>query len=217
MKRHWFFDLDGTLARTGEDIVAAWKGALLALGRDITGFDRHFRIGPPLEQVIYRLYDDATPALVAELLERFRPLYDEGGFPNTAPYPGVPELLSALKAAGARIYIVTNKRDAPTRRIARKFGWDRLFDGVWSYDTLEVRLKKPDLLARLLSDLGADPAEAVMVGDTDGDIAAGRANGMATVGVTWGYGAREELAAADRVFDSADALRVAALGPGNMV
>ena len=58
---HWFFDLDGTLARTGEDIVVAWKAALTALGRDLTNFDKVFKIGPTLEKVIYELYDDATP------------------------------------------------------------------------------------------------------------------------------------------------------------
>lgn len=203
MFTHWFFDLDGTLARTGEDIVIAWKGALKALGRDLSRFDEVFSIGPTLEKVVYELYPDATPELVAALLERFKPLYDESGFPNTVPYPGVPEMLAALKARGAKIYIVTNKRHAPTQGIAKKFGWDRLFDGVWSYDSLEVKYRKPDLLARLLRELAVDPAAAVMVGDTKGDVDAGKANGMSTIGVTYGYGTREELAAADRVFEQA--------------
>ena len=83
MFTHWFFDLDGTLARTGEDIVAAWKAALRSLGRDLSRFDEVFRIGPPIEKMVYALYDDATPELVAELVAAFKPLYDGGGFPNT--------------------------------------------------------------------------------------------------------------------------------------
>lgn len=201
MRHHWFFDLDGTLARTGEDIVLAWKGALRALGRDLSRFDEVFRIGPPLEKVIYELYDDATPQLVEDLLARFKPLYDESGFPNTVPYPGIPELLSSLASAGAKSYIVTNKRNQATQRIARKFGWDRSLAGVWSYDSLATKLKKPDLLAKLLSDLGVDAGDAVMVGDTRGDVEAGRANGLLTVGVTWGYGSRDELEGADLVVD----------------
>ena len=204
MRTHWFFDLDGTLARTGEDILVAWKGALGALGRDLSHFDERFSIGPPLEKVLYELYDDASPELARALMEEFKPRYDDSGFPNTVPYPGVPELLASLKAAGAKIYIVTNKRHNATQGIVRKFGWDRLFDGVWSYDTFEVKYKKPDLLAYLLKTLGIDPADAVMVGDTDGDIDSGRRNGMATIGVTWGYGPREGLALADAVFDAAD-------------
>ena len=201
--RHWFFDLDGTLARTGEDIIVAWKGALSSLGRDLTRFDEVFSIGPTLEKIVYELYPDATQQLVDDLLASFKPRYDESGFPNTVPYPGVPELLASLKAAGAKIYIVTNKRHNPTRRIAAKFGWDGVFDGIWSYDSLEVKYKKPDLLARLLPELGVTAAEAVMVGDTRGDVDSGKANGMVTVGVTWGYGSREEIAGADYVFEAA--------------
>jgi len=201
MKKHWFFDLDGTLARTGEDIVIAWKGALRALGRDLSHFDEVFTIGPPLEKVVYELYADATPELVAQLLRDFKPRYDESGFPNTVPYDGIPAFLDLLKARGAKLYIVTNKRHAPTQGIAKKFGWDRLFDGVWSYDSLDVKYKKPELLARLLKELKVAAADAVMVGDTKGDVDSGKANGMATIGVSWGYGPREELGEADCVFD----------------
>ena len=201
--KHWFFDLDGTLARTGEDIILAWTGGIRAVGRDLSHFDEVFKIGPTLEQMVYALYDDATPELVEDLMARFKPLYDESGFPNTVAYPGVPELLAEIHAAGGKAYIVTNKRHNATQLIARKFGWDRSLDGVWSYDTFGTKFKKPELLAKLLKDLGVDPAEAVMVGDTKGDIDAGRANGLATIGVTWGYGTAEEVASADMVFSSA--------------
>ena len=203
MKRHhWFFDLDGTLARTGEDIIAAWKRSIADLGRECPRFDEAFTIGPTLEKVVYDLFDDASPELVAQMVERFRPNYDESGFPNTVPYPGVPERLAALKADGAKLYIVTNKRHVPTQGIVRKFGWDALFDGVWSFDSFPgVKYRKPDLIAHLLKDLAIDPADAVMVGDTKGDVDAGRANGLRTVGVTWGYGSREELADADEIVE----------------
>ena len=200
MRHHWFFDLDGTLARTGEDIIAAWKKSIADLGRDCPHFDEVFTIGPTLEKVVYELFDDASPELVAQMVARFRPNYDESGFPNTVPYPGVPEWLRSLKAAGAKLYIVTNKRQAPTQGIVRKFGWDALFDGVWSFDSFTgVKYKKPDLLAHLLATHAIDPSDAVMVGDTKGDVEAGRANGLYTVGVTWGYGSREELENADEL------------------
>jgi phosphoglycolate phosphatase len=205
-KKNWFFDLDGTLARTGEDIRMAWKMAIAALGLDLSRFDEVFTIGPTLEKLTRELYPDADDSLVERLLAEFRPLYDESGFPNTVPYPGVERLLAELKNAGAKIYIVTNKRHAPTVKLAAKFGWDRLFDGIWSYDTFPQKYKKGDLLARLLAELGADASDSAMVGDTKGDIDAGRENGMLAMGLTYGYGTREELAAADCIFESADAL-----------
>ena len=199
-RRHWFFDFDGTLARTGEDIILAWKKTIADMGLSCPHFDEVFRIGPTLEKMAYELFDGATPELVAELAERFRTVYDESGFPNTVPYPGVPERLSALKESGAKIYIVTNKRHSATQRIVKALGWETLFDGVWSFDSFPgVKYRKPELLARLLGELGVDPSDAVMVGDTKGDIDAGKANGVHTVGVTWGYGAREELSEADEL------------------
>ena len=201
--KHWFFDLDGTLARTGEDIVVAWKGALQAMGRDLTNFDKVFKIGPTLEKIVYELYDDATPQLVEDLTAKFKPLYDESGFPNTVPYAGIPELLAAIRAAGCKCYIVTNKRHHATQLIAKKFGWDRTMDGVWSYDSFETKYKKPELLAKLLAELKVDAADAVMVGDTKGDVETGKANKTATIGVTYGYGTSEEVASADYVFSAA--------------
>ena len=199
-RRHWFFDFDGTLARTGEDIILAWKKTISDMGLSCPHFDEVFRIGPTLERVAYELFEDATPELVAEIGERYKPNYDESGFPNTVPYPGVPEKLAALKESGAKIYIVTNKRHAATQKIVKVLGWDGLFDGVWSFDSFPgVKYKKPELLARLLCELGVEPSDAVMVGDTKGDIDAGKANGVHTVGVTWGYGAREELSEADEI------------------
>lgn len=202
MRKHWFFDLDGTLARTGEDIIVAWKETLRQLGRPLGNFDAVFRIGPPLEKVVYDLYDDATPELVAAMTANFKPLYDDGGFPNTEPYDGVTELLAELKGKGCRIYIVTNKRHAPTQGIAKKFGWDKVFDGIWSYDSLEEKYKKPELLGILMKQVGAVPNDTVMVGDTSGDIEAGKANGAATIGVSWGYGELSELKGADVICDT---------------
>ena len=201
--RHWFFDLDGTLARTGEDIVVAWKGALQAMGRDLTNFDKVFKIGPTLEKIVYELYGDATPQLVEDLMAKFKPLYDESGFPNTVPYAGIPEMLAAIRAAGGKCYIVTNKRHHATQLIAKKFGWDRTMDGIWSYDSFETKYKKPELLAKLLAELKVDAADAVMVGDTKGDAETGKANKTATIGVTYGYGTSEEVASADYVFSAA--------------
>ena len=111
--------------------------------------------------------------------------------------------MAAIRASGGKVYIVTNKRHNATQLIAKKFGWDRLLDGIWSYDTFETKYRKPDLLAKLIKDMGVDSKDAVMVGDTKGDVDAGKANGMATIGVTWGYGTSDEVSEADHISDSA--------------
>ena len=208
MKHHWFFDFDGTLCDTEEDIKNAWRATIRELGLDLAPFEMHYVTGPAIDDMVRIMWpESADAALIAAVRTAFVRHYDTGGFPLTQPYSGVVARLNALKAAGCRLYIVTNKRDAPTRRIAEKFGWNRLFDGIWSYDTFEERYRKDTLLAKILSDRGIAAGDAVMVGDTRGDVDAGKANGMATIGVTWGYGSRDELVDADRTFDSARELK----------
>ena len=126
MRQHWFFDFDGTLCDTEADIKSAWRAALRNIGRDCPHFDSVYRTGPTLDQVVYMLFDDATPALVDAVKAQFRTCYDASGFPATRPYPWVQGWLADLKRQGCRIYVATNKRWNPTRLLMAKLGWDAL-------------------------------------------------------------------------------------------
>lgn len=202
MRTHWFFDFDGTLCDTEADIKAAWRATLRDLGRDCPQFDAVYRTGPTIDQVTHMLFADATPALVEDIRARFAPHYDASGFPATRPYPWIPAWLDDLKAAGARLYIATNKRFKPLGSLLRRLGWETRFDGVYAFDMYPgERLTKAALLLRAMHERGIRPDDAVMVGDTAGDIAAGRAAGLWTIGCTWGYGVRAELEGADEIRD----------------
>ena len=215
MRQHWFFDFDGTLCDTEADIKSAWRAALHNIGRDCPHFDRVYRTGPTLDQVVYMLFDDATPALVDAVKAQFRTCYDASGFPATRPYPWVPAWLADLKRQNCCIYVATNKRWNPTRILMEKLGWDTLFDGYYTFDmfvdsgrlagTLALpqrALTKAELLTEVMHQRGIDPADAVMVGDTKGDVTSGAAAGMYTIGCTWGYGTREELEGANEIYDA---------------
>ena len=205
MRQHWFFDFDGTLCDTEADIKSAWRMALRNIGRDCPHFDRVYRTGPTLDQVVYMLFDDATPALVDAVKAQFRTCYDAGGFPATHPYPWVPAWIADLKHQGCCVYVATNKRWNPTRLLMAKLGWDSLFDGYYTFDMFvdtKGPLPKAELLAEVMRLRGIDPADAVMVGDTKGDVSSGAAAGMYTIGCTWGYGTREELEGADEIYDA---------------
>ena len=213
MRNHWFFDFDGTLCDTEADIKSAWRAALRNIGRDCPHFDRVYRTGPTLDQVVYMLFDDATPELVDAVKAQFRTCYDAGGFPATRPYPWVPGWIADLKRQGCHVYVATNKRWNPTRLLMAKLGWDVLFDGYYTFDMFvdsaatsaalpRRTLSKAELLAEVMRLRGIDPADAVMVGDTRGDVTSGAAAGMYTIGCTWGYGTREELEGADEIYDA---------------
>ena len=216
MRQHWFFDFDGTLCDTEADIKSAWRAALHNIGRDCPQFDRVYRTGPTLAQVVYMLFDDATPELVDAVKAQFRTCYDAGGFPSTRPYPWVSAWLADLKRQGCHIYVATNKRWNPTHILMEKLGWASLFDGYYTVDMFvdpsakaatsaafpKRSLTKAELLTEVMRERGIDPSDAVMVGDTKGDVTSGAAAGMYTIGCTWGYGTRDELEGADEIYDA---------------
>lgn len=205
MKRFWFFDLDGTLADTDCDIRMAWKDALKDLGIECPHFDKHFVAGPPIEEMAKTLLPDLySEKLALDIRIGFGRHYDNDGFPNTNEYPGVMDRVRAIKAAGGRPFIVTNKRYVGAKAMAEKFGWMDVFEGLFAGDMHKDdsaigKLRKPELLARVMRELGAEAADCVMVGDTASDFEAARKNNMESVGVAWGYGTPAELAAAGRI------------------
>ena len=208
--KYWFFDLDGTLADTDADIRESWRAALAELGLVCPTFDRDFVAGPPIEVMAERLFPGRfTPELGVELRAAFGRHYDQSGFPRTREYPGVLAAVKALKASGARVFIVTNKRYAGAKLIAAKFGWGEVFDALYAGDMYADdpaigKLKKDALLARVLREHAIDASDAVMVGDTVNDFEAAAANGIASIGVAWGYGKADELAKAGRVINEPD-------------
>ncbi len=205
MKKYWFFDLDGTLADTDPDIRVSWKAALADLGVDCPDFDRDFVAGPPIEEMAKKLLPGVyTDALGLAIRERFGFHYDHDGFPNTSEYPGVMDAVRRVRAAGAHVFIATNKRFEGATAMAAKFGWMDVFEKLYAGDMHKDdpsigKMRKPELLAFILRELGAKPEECVMVGDTANDFEAAEKNGIESVAVAWGYGTEDEFRQAARL------------------
>ena len=200
MKRFVFFDLDGTLADTDSDIRRAWKAALADLNLACLDFDAKFVAGPPIDEMVRVLFPDRlTPAFADATRTGSARHYDQDGFPLTREYPGVLDVVRRLKAEGRTLAIVTNKRFVGATAMARHFGWESVFDGVYAGDMTLPKVRKPELLRRVLAKYAANPADCVFVGDTASDFEAASANGVRSVGVAWGYGRPDELAQADTI------------------
>ncbi len=213
-RKHWFFDFDGTLCDTELDIRIAWLETIKALGRECPRFNEVYKIGPTLEELAYKLFDDCTPQLVEDIKEQFRTLYDASSFVNSKPYPWVQEWLDGLKGDGCKIYIATNKRWRPMAKLMPLLKWDKYFDGYYSFDMLTEqqdmlvvpelvgkKLKKCELLRTVMKSKNISPDDAVMVGDTIVDVTAGLEAGLYTIGCTWGYGEASELKGANEIYD----------------
>ncbi|GAB3268402.1 hypothetical protein GCM10027296_47590 [Chitinimonas naiadis] len=124
------------------------------------------------------------------LADSFRQIYDHEGYRLSLPYPGIEDLLVGWQQRGTPVHIVTNKREIPAKRIIAHLGWDALFQSVYAIDSRTPAYdSKSVAIAALISERKISPDRAVYVGDTLADQLAAQANGLAFIGVAWGYGA----------------------------
>lgn len=201
-----FFDFDGTLCESAEDIRAAWRAAFAELKLEVPDFERIYRVGPPTEVSARTFRPDANDQEIRRLCEVYWGYYYNSSYPNSHPYPGVDAMLERLKAAGKNLILATNKNEIPLRRLIEKFHWEKAFTTLLTHSMMPPGAEKSYLLRMALEQYALDPHRTVIVGDTALDITAGKAVGIATIGATYGYGSVDELVAAgaDRLISLAD-------------
>ena len=185
------FDLDGTLVDSEPGIRASAEAALAALGHGAVEVSIDGLIGPPLEEVMALVLARFGDDRVAEAVLAYRAHYGVEGFRATEFYPGVSEALEQL--AGTSLYVATSKRTVFARRILEHLGASAAFVDIYGSEPDGALDQKAELIAHVLQrhDLPAD--RCIMVGDRRQDVVGAAANGVATVGVLWGYGDHDEL------------------------
>ncbi|MDC7806187.1 HAD hydrolase-like protein [Luteimonas sp BLCC-B24] len=203
-----FFDLDGTLIDSEAGILGGIAHTLERMGHP--PLDRAQLlpwIGPPLRDSFETLFEgDGHRAEQAVTLYRQR--YDAGGWREHSVYPGIPELIGALRTAGRRLAVVTSKNEGFARRILRSLPFGAAFETVVGASDDGARRYKRELIAEALSRLDLPASGATMIGDRRMDIEGARQHGMRSIGVLWGFGSADELraAGAGRLVASTDAL-----------
>ena len=197
-----FFDFDGTLGDTDPDIRQAWQNAIKKLGLNCPGFDNIFRVGPSLPDTAKMLFPELDDEKRLLLQNTYKHFYDDAPEYSALPYPGILDVLTRLHNSGVKIYIVTNKRVKPTLKLMKKFQITQICSGMFTPDIVsaDIHLTKSELLNLALKISAVDPQNALMVGDTELDIAAGKNNNVSTCAVTWGYGRTSMLEKADADF-----------------
>jgi pyrophosphatase PpaX len=207
-------DLDGTVIDSVALIRESHRHAVrTVLGRDLEDERLVANVGRPLlEQMA---------AFSRERADELYRVYREWNHANTAAlllaYPEIPDALRALRGAGRRLGIVTSKS-----RDAVALAWEvlpelpGLFDVVMAAEDSERHKPAPDPVLGALARMGALPDRACYVGDSPFDIESGRAAGVVTIGVTWGFFSRAalEAAGADAIVDTPADLVRACLGDG---
>jgi phosphoglycolate phosphatase len=190
------FDLDGTLTDPKPGITECIRYALTGLGRPAPAADDLlWCIGPPMLKSFATLLETDDPALLARGVALYRERFGTVGMFENAVYPGIPEAVAAVRAAGFATYVATSKPHVYARQIVAHFGLDPLFDGVYGSELDGTRVEKADLIAHALAEERLDPARVVMIGDREHDAIGARRCGVRVIGVTYGYGTEAELRA----------------------
>ena len=197
MKKAVIFDLDGTLADTIASITYCGNLALSRFGLPSFGEEdyKHF-VGDGAAMLIRR----ALLAAGDERLEHFDEVYEtyleifaKDCMYQVKPYEGICALLEELKHLSVRIAVLSNKPDADSRRVVDELFGKGYFDFVQGQREDIPRKPDPAGVYRIMEAFGLPAGDFLYVGDSGVDMKTGRAAGIFTVGVLWGFRDRKEL------------------------
>lgn len=198
------FDLDGTLTDSAPGITNSVAHALAHFGIHEEPNNLLKFIGPPLNESLPEFYG-FSPEQTTEAIAVFREYFNEKGWCENAPYPGIGDLLRDLQAAGLRLMVATSKPEVQAVRILKHFGLADCFDHIFGAPAgSEDGARKSAVIRRALSYAGDDTASVVMVGDRRHDAAGAHEAGIPCIGVLYGYGDRKELEDAGAAFIAED-------------
>jgi phosphoglycolate phosphatase len=207
--RHLFLDLDGTLTDPAPGIGACFLHSARALGHTaLTEASVRRYIGPPIREAFGEILGTRDVDRIEEALRIYRERFSTIGLFENAVYPGVPDALARLCAAGHSLSIVTSKAAVYAERIVDHFELRRFVPRVYGAELSGERSTKAELVAHALAGERLAPAQACMIGDREHDVLGAKVHGVATIAVTWGYGSRSELeaAGADQLVDTLEQL-----------
>lgn len=194
MKECLFFDLDGTLIDSSQGIFSSIRYSLAKInGPTLEEEQLRSFIGPPLADSFKKI--GLSDKQLELAVRYYRENYAKEGIKQIVVYEGIPEALAKLSETKT-LYLATSKPEHFAEEILAVLGFEKYFTGIYGADMEGKRAAKADVLAYALEAAAIDKEAAVMIGDRKHDILGGKANGLATAGVLYGFGSQEELAAA---------------------
>jgi phosphoglycolate phosphatase len=198
------FDLDGTLIDSEAGIVGTLEHVFRQMKRSAPSREAlRAWIGPPLRHS-FPLVLGENESLVDEAIALYRDRFEAIGWSEHTIYDGVADVIDAAHARGDRLAIVTTKVVHQARRIVEHLPFGAHFAQVYGPQPGSRQSEKAGMIAQALKDFGASCEQATMIGDRHFDIDGARANGVRSIGVSWGFGSIDELrsAGADLIVDT---------------
>jgi phosphoglycolate phosphatase len=205
------FDLDGTLVDTLGDIAACMNRALkLRHYPELPAEEYREKVGWGIRRLAWlALPEEARTEETAALLgAEAAGFYAGAPLVHSRPYPGIPELLSALRRKKIKTAVLTNKPDPAAQLVISGLFAPGTFDIVQGEVIGKPRKPDPACVWELIVDLDLNPADLIFAGDSEIDMETALSSGCFPLGVSWGYRSPEiiEKAGAGRIIEKPDEL-----------
>ena len=191
MSRLWIFDFDGTLVDSEPAIKKCYIKVTEKLAPSRVGFAENILIGPTLLETAILILDNKNKELVTKFIELFIQEYDQEILLETKPYKCATEVLSYLKSKGDEIFIATNKRGSPTRKLINFYGWDSFFKWIGCMDEFKEYKNKSELVKNEIINK-REYEEIYFVGDTVNDGITANENNIPFIFAKFGYGEKQD-------------------------
>ena len=187
-----YFDLDGTLIDSKEGITKSIQFSLSKMElSSLTTDELEWCVGPPLRTVFAKLINNASESMLNTALMYYRERYSEIGIYEARLYTDIEWMLSNLRQQGFRLFVATSKPEVFAIKILKHLKVDQYFEKIYGSGLDGTHSDKTLLLNHILEPHSKNTS--VIVGDRKFDIIAALQNGIQPLGVTYGYGSREEL------------------------
>lgn len=191
MRRIVFFDLDGTLTDSGPGIKASINYALNKMNIAELGWDSDWVVGPSLWGTFKKL--GVIEERLDEAVSLYRDRYNVKGYIENSVYEGIPDQLATLKSIGYLLGIATAKPTISAISILEYFKLRQHFSFEFGSNLDGSLSDKSALLKHALEVTSIDPKDSLMIGDREYDILGAKSNLIKSIGVSYGYGSKNEL------------------------
>ncbi|EEL06403.1 Phosphoglycolate phosphatase [Bacillus cereus BDRD-ST196] len=196
----FLFDLDGTLTDPKEGIINAVLYVLEKMGiEEVNISELDSFIGPPMQQSFADRYN-MNEIEVERAVFYFREYLKQSGLLENKVYDGIGALLQELKDAGNRLFVATSKPTVFAKQVIEHFQLTSFFEEIVGSNLDGTRIKKEEIIAHILqTNEELQKEEMVMIGDRKHDVIGANSNGIASIGVLYGYGNENELSDAGAI------------------
>ena len=197
MYKACIFDLDGTLTDTLESLSYSVNLTLKEMGLgQITNEQCKAFVGNGarklLEQSI-RAAGDENASRIEEAVEIYGRIFKQYCTYQVKPYDGIEPLLQELNKQGVKMAVLSNKPHLQTKDVVKSFFGEQMFACVQGQQEHVPRKPSPEAVFMILDEMQVKKEETLYIGDSEVDMMTGKAAGVDTIGVTWGFRTRDVL------------------------